>query len=76
MSARVVTFSAIHVGTGRPSDPYAVVIADDADRGRVAARADGDLSWLAIGETVEIEPVAPEEGPTFLAARRSSSRRG
>lgn len=55
MSGTVHTFTTIHIGAD-PDDttPYAVVVID-ADGTRSAARAEGDLSWLAIGAEVECE---------------------
>jgi uncharacterized OB-fold protein len=51
----IKTYTVIHVA---PKDlaplPYAVVIVDDPERGRVAARADGDLSWLRVGARVAL----------------------
>lgn len=49
MSGRIATFTVIHVAPPALDPvPYAVVIVDTPD-GRRAARADGELSWLAVG---------------------------
>lgn len=57
MTALVKTYTVIHVAPdGLAPMPYAVVIADDSERGRVAARADGDLSWLRVGAEVALAP--------------------
>jgi uncharacterized OB-fold protein len=55
MTATITTFTIIHVGSQGPEPtPYAVVVAQGDDGTSVAARADGDLSWLAIGRPVRI----------------------
>ena len=56
MKGTVATYTVIHVA---PEDlgpmPYAVVVVDADDGRRLAARADGDLSWLSIGAVVALE---------------------
>jgi uncharacterized OB-fold protein len=55
VTATITTFTVIHIGFDGPQDaPYAVVIAQTDDGGSLAARADGDLSWLAVGSPVTI----------------------
>ena len=55
MTATITTYTVIHVGSQGPEPtPYAVVVARSDDGKSVAARADGDLSWLAIGKPVRI----------------------
>jgi hypothetical protein len=55
MTATITTFTVIHIGPHGPEPtPYAVVVAQTSDGRSVAARADGDLSWLAIGNAVRI----------------------
>ena len=55
MTATITTFTVIHIGSQGPEPtPYAVVVAQTDDGKSVAARADGDLSWLAIGNPVRI----------------------
>ena len=55
MTGVVKTYTTIHVAPEELAPlPYAVVIADRSDRGRVAARADGDLSWLRVGAEVDL----------------------
>jgi uncharacterized OB-fold protein len=55
MTATIATFTVIHIGFQGPEPtPYAVVVAQTDDGKSVAARADGDLSWLAIGNPVRI----------------------
>lgn len=59
MTATVTTFTIIHIGSEGPEPtPYAVVVAQGDDGKSVAARADGDLSWLAIGNPVRIVQTA------------------
>jgi uncharacterized OB-fold protein len=54
MTGAVVTYTIIHVSSKELAPvPYAVVVAD-ADGRRVAARADGDTSWLHVGAEVEL----------------------
>ncbi len=53
MTGVVKTYTIIHVAPEELAPlPYAVVIADSSQLGRVAARADGDLSWLRVGAEV------------------------
>lgn len=55
MTATVTTFTIIHIGSQGPqAAPYAVVVARTDDGVSLAARADDDLSWLAIGAPVRI----------------------
>lgn len=55
MTATITTFTVIHIGPQGPEPtPYAVVVAQTNDGKSVAARADGELSWLAIGNPVWI----------------------
>jgi uncharacterized OB-fold protein len=55
MTATITTFTIIHIGSQGPEPtPYAVVVARSDDGKSVAARADGDLSWLAIGNPVRV----------------------
>jgi uncharacterized OB-fold protein len=55
MTATITTFTIIHIGSQGPEpSPYAVVVAQSDNGKPVAARADGDLSWLAIGNPVRI----------------------
>ena len=55
MTATITTFTVIHIGLHGPEPtPYAVVVAQTDDGRSVAARADGDVSWLAIGTPVRI----------------------
>lgn len=55
MTATITTFTIIHIGSEGPEPtPYAVVMAQTEDGKSVAARAEGDLSWLAIGNHVRI----------------------
>lgn len=54
MTATITTFTVIHIGFQGPETPYAVVLARTDDGGSVAARADGDLTWLAVGRPVRI----------------------
>jgi uncharacterized OB-fold protein len=57
MTASVATYTVIHVAPDALAPiPYAVVVVDDGDGRRVAARADGDLSWLGVGTAVRLEP--------------------
>jgi uncharacterized OB-fold protein len=56
MTASVATYTVIHVAPDTLAPiPYAVVVVDDGDGRRVAARADGDLAWLEVGAAVELE---------------------
>jgi len=49
MTGRIKTFTVIHVASAALEPiPYAVVIVD-TPTGRRAARADGELSWIAVG---------------------------
>jgi DUF35 OB-fold domain, acyl-CoA-associated len=49
MTGVIETFTVIHVAPAAlEPTPYAVVIVD-TPAGRRAARADGDLSWIAMG---------------------------
>jgi uncharacterized OB-fold protein len=55
MTARIVSFTTIHIGPQGPeAEPYAIVVAETDDGGLKAGRAEGDLSWLAIGDAVEV----------------------
>lgn len=55
MTGTITTFTVIHIGPQGPEPtPYAVVVARTSDGKSVAARADGELSWLAIGKPVWI----------------------
>lgn len=55
MIATITTFTIIHIGSQGPEPtPYAVVVAQTDDGKSVAARAEGDLSWLTIGNPVRI----------------------
>jgi uncharacterized OB-fold protein len=57
MSATVKTYTIIYVAAQELAPlPYAVVVADAEDGQRVAARADGDLTWLAVGARVLLCP--------------------
>jgi uncharacterized OB-fold protein len=52
VSARVKTFTVIHVGPPSEPAPYAVVVAEEKGA-LIAGRADGDdFSWLQIGTAV------------------------
>lgn len=52
MTGVVHTFTVIHIGMDGPEEsPYAVIVAE-VDGGLRTARAEGDLSWLAIGAPV------------------------
>jgi hypothetical protein len=52
----VVTYTVIRVAAAEFEPiPYAVAILD-TDGGRVAARADGDLSWIEIDRAAVVEP--------------------
>jgi len=54
VTGTVITYTVIHVSSAELAPvPYAVVIAD-ADGRRVAARADGDVSWLHVGAEAEL----------------------
>jgi uncharacterized OB-fold protein len=54
VTGTVVTYTVIHVSSAEFEPlPYAVVVADSGGR-RVAARADGDTSWLHVGAEVEL----------------------
>ena len=56
MTATVCTYTVIHIGPHGPEPaPYAIVIVETATGQRKAGRVDGDVSWLAIGQRVEIE---------------------
>jgi uncharacterized OB-fold protein len=55
MTANITTFTIIHIGSHGPEPTPSAVVVAQTDGGRsVAARADGDLSWLAIGNPVRI----------------------
>jgi uncharacterized OB-fold protein len=55
MTGTITSFTIIHIGSQGPeASPYAVVVAQADDGASRAARADGDLSWLAIGTPVDI----------------------
>jgi uncharacterized OB-fold protein len=57
MTGTVVTYTVIHVAPEALAPiPYAVVVLDDENGRRLAARADGDLAWLGIGAAVQLEP--------------------
>jgi uncharacterized OB-fold protein len=59
MTATITTFTIIHIGSEGPEPtPYGVVVAREDSGKSVAARADGDLSWLAIGNPVRIVQTA------------------
>lgn len=68
MTGTITTFTIIHIGPEGPEPrPYAVVVARTSDGKSVAARADGDLSWLAIGN-----PVSIVEGVTGVSAHSAA----
>ena len=73
MTATITTFTVIHIGPHGPEPtPYAVVVAQTSDGRSVAARADGDLSWLAIGNAVRI--VEGVDGASAHFASRKTTR--
>lgn len=56
MTGVVRTFTIIHVAPAEFAPlPYAVVVVDTEDDRRLAARADGDLSWLRVGARSALE---------------------
>jgi uncharacterized OB-fold protein len=75
MTATITTFTVIHIGPQGPEPtPYAVVLAQTSDGKSVAARADGDLSWLAIGNPVLI--VEGVDGVSAYSASQEDDRPG
>jgi uncharacterized OB-fold protein len=55
MTGVVRTYTIIHAAPQELAPiPYAVVVADESDGTRLAARADGDLSWLRVGASVSL----------------------
>lgn len=54
MTGTVVTYTVIHVSSADLAPvPYAVIVAD-VDGRRVAARLDGETSWLHVGAAIEL----------------------
>ncbi len=74
MTATVTTFTIIHIGSEGPEPtPYAVVVAQGGDGKSVAARADGDLSWLAIGNPVSNRRRRPTARPRIRSRTENMS---
>ncbi len=69
MTGTVTSFTVIHTGgQGPEAAPYAVVVAQIDEGASHAARADGDLSWLAIGASVQI--VEGDDGGPAVCVQR------
>lgn len=57
MTGVVRTYTIIHAAPEELAPiPYAIVVSDREDDRRVAARADGELSWLRVGAQVTLHP--------------------